>query len=184
MKIPLTKHLKSVDPEDAELIRLTVNGNTEAFSPIVQKYQRQIYNLIYRKVRDPEISKDLCQVVFLKAWHGLSNFKGKSTFYNWLYQIAVNCSIDFFRREKTQIASVCDEELSQNTDNVLQMTQDHLSPCEILEKKELAHVINVEYSLKKSILAFVCLHIFWFHITSLTPRLPERVDKSRLVGCY
>lgn len=142
MKIPLTKHLKSVDPADAELIRLTLNGNTDAFNLLVQKYQPQIYNLIYRKVRDPEISKDLCQVAFLKAWRALPNFKGESTFYNWLYRIAVNCSIDFFRREKNQIASVYDEELSQNTDNLLQMTQVHLSPCEILEKKELAHVIS------------------------------------------
>ena len=127
--------------EDAELIRLTQGGNAEAFNPLVRKYQQKIYNLIYRKVYDPETARDLCQVVFLKAWQGLPNFKGQSTFYNWLYQIAVNCSIDFLRKQKRQIVFLC-EELPDNPDDTLQTVGSQSSPCQALEKKELAGIIR------------------------------------------
>ena len=141
MKTDLTIHTEFDNFDDQELVARVQNGDTEAFNPLVYKYQEKIYNLIYRKVRDRETSKDLCQEVFLKAWQALPNFKGQSVFYSWLYQIAVNCSIDFLRkRDRGKVLGF--EELPQHADDTLQMTNLQPSPCEVLERKELGHIIR------------------------------------------
>ena len=98
MRNTLTIHTELNDCNDQELVARAQNGDTEAFNPLVRKYQQKIYHLIYRKVGDRETAQDLCQEVFLKAWQALPNFKGQSVFYSWLYQIAVNRSIDFLRK--------------------------------------------------------------------------------------
>lgn len=126
---------------DDELVRRTQNGDTDAFNPLIRKYQQRIYNLIYRRVNDREAAKDACQEVFLKAWQALPNFKGESAFYSWLYQIAVNCSIDAIRKRNRQIA-LAFEELPQDIDDVLQTAQTSPSPCEIVEREELKHIIG------------------------------------------
>ena len=108
------------DIDDREFVERVQNGDTEAFNPLVLKYQEKIYNLIYLRVHDRETARDLCQDVFLKAFQGLSRFRWDSAFYSWLYQIAINCSIDFFRRQNREIV-FASEELSYNVDNMFQM---------------------------------------------------------------
>ena len=126
---------------EAELITRTQNGDTEAFTPIVHRYQERIYKLIYRWVHHHETAEDLCQEVFLKAWQALPRFRGRSLIYNWLYQIAVNCSKDYLRKQNKQFIFPC-KELPDNTDDVLQMTQRQPGPDEILEKEELRGIIS------------------------------------------
>ena len=126
---------------EVELITRTQNGDPEAFNPLVRKYQQQIYNLIYRRVRNHEAAEDICQEVFLKAWRALPDFKGKSVFYSWLHQIAVNCSIDFIRKQKREIVFAY-EALTANPDDTIQTPQTHASPHEMLEQEELGHIIR------------------------------------------
>lgn len=133
------EELNSLD--DSELIRRTQNGDTEAFNPIVLRYRKRIYDLIYKRVHHHETAEDLCQEVFLKAWQALPNFMGKSVFYSWLYQIAINCSIDFFRRQNSEIV-FASEELSYNVDNMFQMDQTQPPPDEILEKEEVGRILH------------------------------------------
>ena len=141
MRNTLTLHAELNHFDEQELIARAQNGDTEAFSPLVYKYQQKIYNLIYRKVGDRETAEDLCQEVFLKAWQALPNFNGQSVFYTWLYQIAFNCSIDYIRKRDREIIFAC-EELPQNADDGLPMLQTQPSPCQILEKEELGHIIR------------------------------------------
>ena len=109
MRNTLTLHAELNHFDEQELIARVQNGDTEAFNPLVYKYQQKIYNLIYRKVRDRETAEDLCQEVFLKAWQALPNFNGQSVFYTWLYQIAFNCSIDYIRKRDREIIFACEE---------------------------------------------------------------------------
>ena len=141
MRNPLTTHTELNHLDEQELVARVQKGDAEAFNPLVYKYQEKIYNLIYRKVQDREIAKDLCQEVFLKAWQALPNFKGQSLFYSWLYQIAVNRSIDFLRKQNRRHV-IGFEELPQNADDILQMTEVQPSPCALLEKKELEQIIR------------------------------------------
>ena len=85
--------------------------------------------------------KIICQEVFLKAWQALPNFKGQSAFYSWLYKIAINCSIDFLRKQNKQFV-LSWEELPPNSDEILQEIQKHPSISQILEKKEFRNIIG------------------------------------------
>ena len=131
--------LEQID-EDA-LVNQFQNGDTEAFNPLVLKYQKKIYNLMYQRVRDQETAKDLCQEVFLKAFNALPNFKGGSAFYSWIYRIAINCSIDF-QRQRNRDKVITFEELPFEADEVLRMTDSHPSPEQLLNEKELGLIIR------------------------------------------
>ena len=127
---------------DSELVKQFQDGDTEAFNPLILRYQQKIYNLIYLRVHERETAKDLCQDVFLKAFKALPNFKGECTFYSWIYRIAENCTVDFLRKQKQHRMVLSLEELSTNTEDRLQMTDMYPSSCQILENEELGDIIR------------------------------------------
>ena len=129
------------DIDDREFVERVQNGDTEAFNPLVLKYQEKIYNLIYLRVHDRETARDLCQDVFLKAFQALPRFRWDSAFYSWLYQIAINCSVDFLRKRNRRRALMF-EALPVDADSELPMTQTRPSPAEILENEELGRIIR------------------------------------------
>ena len=131
--------LSSVD--ECELIERFQNGDTEAFNPLVLKYQQKIYNLLYLRIGDREAAKDLSQDVFLKAFQALPHFKQDSAFYSWLYRIAINCSIDFIRKQKRRETLMLGE-LPPDADNTLQMMCMYPSPAELIENEELGRIIR------------------------------------------
>lgn len=140
MRSPITVHTE-LNHDEHELVKRAQNGESDAFNPLVSKYQHKIYNLIYKRVGDRETAKDLCQEVFLKAWQALPNFREQSVFYSWLYQIAVNCCIDFTRKRDRRYV-LGSEGLPQNPDDTLRIIETQPSPCEILERKELRYIIR------------------------------------------
>ena len=83
--------MESADP-DVDLVRLAQSGDTRAFEALVVKYQRRIA----RRAVDVE---DLVQDTFIRAYRGLSAFRGDSAFYSWLYRIATNVAITAVKRE-------------------------------------------------------------------------------------
>ena len=85
---------------ETDLITHTQAGDPEAFSPLVRKYQARLFNHIKGRVKDTELAKDLCQEVWLKAYRGIETFRCESSFYAWVYRIAENVIIDFFRKQK------------------------------------------------------------------------------------
>ena len=131
--------LEQIDED--ELINRFQNGDIEAFNPLVLKYEKKIYNLIYQQIRDRETAKDISQEVFLKAFKALPNFKGGSAFYSWIYRIAINSSIDF-QRQRNRSRVLTFEELPPDADDVLRMSDSHPSPEKLLEEKELGKVIR------------------------------------------
>lgn len=76
------------------------SGDPEAFSPLVEKYHPRIYAHITRRAKDTELANDLTQETWLRALRAISNFRGDSAFYSWLYRIAENVCTDHFRRQK------------------------------------------------------------------------------------
>ena len=127
--------------DEDELVNRFQNGDIEAFNPLVLKYQKKIYNLIYQRIRDREMAKDISQEVFLKAFQALPDFKGGSAFYSWIYRIAINSSIDFQRR-RNRNRVLTFEELPPDADETLRMSEAHPSPEKLLEEKELGKIIR------------------------------------------
>jgi len=164
--------------DEAELIARTQNGDTEAFTPIVHRYRERIYKLLYQWVGHHETAEDLCQEVFLKAWQAVPRFKSGSVFYTWLYQIAVNCSRDFIRKQSRQLA-YAGEVLPDDTDDVFQMTQRQSAPDEILETEELRGIIS---ECIRQLPSYQC-YIFCLHYRDGLPikEIASRLNKTERV---
>ena len=85
---------------DEELVARSVQGDTESFNELVLRWERSIYALAYRTLGREEDARDVCQETFLRAFRGLSAFKGQAKFSSWLYRIALNLCRDAMRRER------------------------------------------------------------------------------------
>ena len=91
---------------DSELINKAKNGDSKAYEGLLKKYRNSVYNLVYRMVHDIEEAEDLTQEAFIKAFHSLASFNEDYAFSTWLYKIATNNCIDFFRKRKLQTYSL------------------------------------------------------------------------------
>jgi RNA polymerase sigma-70 factor (ECF subfamily) len=75
---------------DQQLVERVQRGDKAAFDLLVVKYQRKIFRLLSRLIRDSAEVEDVAQEAFIKAYRALPNFRGDSAFYTWLYRIAIN----------------------------------------------------------------------------------------------
>jgi len=91
-------------PVDEEvLVREARRGNLKAYDELVQRYQERIYATIYHMTANHEDANDLAQESFIKAFQALKSFKGGSSFYTWLYRIAVNKTINFLKQRRNRV---------------------------------------------------------------------------------
>ena len=96
--------------EDAALVAQTQEGNREAFSTLVVRYQDRVVNLVYRRLNDREAALDVAQEIFLKAYRGLDRFQGQSKFFTWLFRITMNETISARRKRSRRPALSLDRE--------------------------------------------------------------------------
>jgi RNA polymerase sigma-70 factor (ECF subfamily) len=87
-------------PPMNEAVRRAQNGDVAAFESIYRTYRGRVHAVTLRMSGDPTRAEDLTQEVFLKLWRKLGQFQGQSSFYSWLYRMAVNLTIDGIRAEK------------------------------------------------------------------------------------
>ncbi|HKM39400.1 MAG TPA: sigma-70 family RNA polymerase sigma factor [bacterium] len=87
---------------DETLVRRSRKGDKEAFSILVERYQKKIYNLAYRLVSNTDDAYDITQEAFYRAYVRIKSFRGGSSFATWLYRIATNVSYDELRRRKNR----------------------------------------------------------------------------------
>ena len=83
------EHAQKLIP-DEELVSASQRGDTNAFEKLILRYQRQIFHLIYQMTNNAEVVEDIGQDVFVAAFKSLKDFQAKSSFFTWLYRIAVN----------------------------------------------------------------------------------------------
>lgn len=91
---------------ETRLIERAKAQDETAFDQIVELYSDRLYNYILRMVGNPQDAEDVLQEVFLRAYQGLPNFDGRSKLNTWLFQIATNLCIDFYRRRSRRIQTV------------------------------------------------------------------------------
>ncbi len=125
------------DFDETHFIHRTQLGNTEAFNPLVVKYHRHVYNHILGNVKNPETAKDLTQETWLKAYRGITTFRCDSTFTSWLYRIAENVCIDYFRKQKKAYAIESLHTVAEN-----RITDTYPSPYRDLQRKELREILR------------------------------------------
>ena len=93
-------------PADTLLAFKAADGDEEAFSELVTKYERLVSTCVFSVCADREDTLDISQEVFFKVYRNLSSFKGESEFSTWIYRVAKNCALDFVRKKKVAVTSI------------------------------------------------------------------------------
>ena len=94
--------------DDVQLIHSTLSGNDEAFSTLVQRYQKNVHALAWRKIGDFHYAEEITQDTFLQAYEKLPTLKNRNQFAGWLYVITNNLCTDWLRRKKPAMQSLGD----------------------------------------------------------------------------
>ncbi|HUP81506.1 MAG TPA: sigma-70 family RNA polymerase sigma factor [Pirellula sp.] len=99
----LEKPTVNESPDDLTLVKRAQGGDTAAFDLLMRKYQERIYGTTYHMTSNHEDANDLTQETFVKAYKVLTSFKGDSSFYTWIYRIAVNKTINFLKQRRNRV---------------------------------------------------------------------------------
>lgn len=103
---------------DETAIRRVINGDASAFEFVVRRYQRPIYNLMYRAAGNVETAAELTQEAFYRAFKGMDGFDPSRRFFPWLYSVGVNLARDHIRRTKAEPIWADEDAAQDQTDGV------------------------------------------------------------------
>jgi RNA polymerase sigma-70 factor (ECF subfamily) len=114
-------------------LELFIKGDDNAFGQLVNQYKERIYRVVLRIVKNNEEAKDLAQEAFVMAYSNRQSFRADSSFYTWVYRIAVNLSLNYINRNR--------DRRSESIDDIQPSKLSTNQPDE-LEKAELAQAIS------------------------------------------
>ena len=89
---------------DEVLVSRAQSGDTVAFDQLVVRYSPRLYGMIYHMTSNKEDTNDLTQDVFAKAYRSLNRFRGRSSFYTWIYAIGTNMTLNFLKKRNRRAA--------------------------------------------------------------------------------
>jgi len=142
--MPALKDLHALS--DQEVVALAREGREAAYPELVRRYERPVFSLIYRMVRDRALAEDLAQDTFVKVLNALESYRSEYKFSSWIFKIANNVAIDQLRRRELDTLSLDgspDARTQQEVEaTALQAADRGESPLEELEARELGSVIE------------------------------------------
>jgi RNA polymerase sigma-70 factor (ECF subfamily) len=140
----LGKDLQSLT--DQEVVALARTGKDAAYRELLRRYERPVFSLIYRMVRDRTLAEDLSQDTFVKVLNALDSYRPEYKFSSWVFKIANNVAIDQLRRRELDTLSLDgapDAVTQQEVEaTALQATDRTESPLAELESRELGSIIE------------------------------------------
>ncbi len=95
--------------EDSLYIEKVLNGDTRAYTTLVNKHKDMVFTIARKIVRSTEDAEEIAQDAFIKAFNSLENFKQKSKFSTWLYRITYNTAVSRIRKKNIEVAVIDDE---------------------------------------------------------------------------
>ena len=161
-----------LETNDYEVITSCLNGRTNDFEKLVERYQKVIFNSVYRIVNDFDDAEDITQTVFIKAFENLENFKPEYKFFSWIYRIMINQTINWKKRgsqfselNDNMVSPIKTPEEKYYSDSLSEKIQDSVAELEIDSRVVivLKHFVSLPYRDISYILD-----------------LPEKTVKSRL----
>ena len=102
----MSSEFENESPTDADevLVSRAQSGDTLAFDQLVVRYSPRLYGMIYHMTSNKEDANDLTQDVFAKAYRSLKRFRGRSSFYTWIYAIGTNMTLNFLKKRNRRAA--------------------------------------------------------------------------------
>jgi len=142
-------------PSDQYYINQVLEGNVNAYSKLVNRYQRIVYTIVYRMMKNKEQAEEVAQDSFIKAFKSLNTYRGDAKFSTWLYTIAYRKSLDAIKANKRIISS---ERMENIEESEIGLVDDALSYLQAKEKKEV--IYNSIMKLPEEEAAIVTLYYF------------------------
>jgi RNA polymerase sigma-70 factor (ECF subfamily) len=140
---------KAVDlrsASDQDVVALARDGRESAYRELIRRYERPVFSLIYRMVRDRETAEDLAQETFIKVLNAIGTYRPEFKFSSWVFKIANNTAIDHLRRKELDTLSLEGSPHATTPDGVeataLQVGSGDESPLETVEAIELGGEIE------------------------------------------
>jgi len=131
---------------DQEVVLRARAGSERAYRELVRRYERPIFSLIYRMVRDRELAEDLAQETFVKALNALDSYRPEYKFSSWIFKISNNAAIDHLRRRELDTLSLEGSPHAATPDAIeataLQIGDRGETPLDVVEAKELGGEIE------------------------------------------
>ena len=131
---------------DSALAQEAAEGRESAFRELLERYERPVFSLVYRMVRERDLAEDLAQDAFIRAFRGIGTYKPEYKFSSWIFRIAHNVTIDHLRRKRLDTISMegsryagTDEERERSRPVVASEDE---SPAEHVENQELGGEIE------------------------------------------
>ena len=131
--------------EERELLQKSAAGDTTAFDYIVEAHEKLLYNLALRMLDSPEDAADAVQETFLKAYSGLSAFRGESKLSLWLCRILNNVCVDMLRRRRTTVSLSGAED--GDDAGAMAIPDERFDPAMLLERKDLGERVRAALGL-------------------------------------
>ncbi len=142
--MPTTDDLVSLP--DADVVRLAQEGRELAFRELVRRYERPVFSLVYRMVRDRELAEDLAQDAFIKVLNHIDRYSPEFKFSSWVFKIANNVAIDHLRRRRLDTISMDGSPHAASATEVeassFDVAADQESALDELEARELGDAIE------------------------------------------
>ena len=128
---------------DQQLVERVQRGDKAAFDLLVSKYQRKIFRLLSRLIRDQAEVEDVAQEAFIKAYRALPNFRGDSAFYTWLYRIAINTAKNHLVSQGRRAPTTTEADIEEaETFDDGEHLRDLNTPDSMLLSKQVAEAVN------------------------------------------
>ncbi len=128
---------------DVELIKRFLDGDVISFNRLVKRWEKPMYNFIYRNLSNEVIAKDVCQKTFIRVYMKLNKLKDLTKFSSWLYRIALNLCRDELRKNKNRHYVSCDHiNAEQNYQPIQLKTDEDNTPDKIYDKKQIGTLLK------------------------------------------
>jgi RNA polymerase sigma-70 factor (ECF subfamily) len=131
---------------DHELVTRAQQGSEKAYRELLGRYERPVFSIVYRMIRDREQAEDLAQETFVRVFNHIDRYDPKYKFSSWIFKIATNLTIDHIRRKELNTVSIDGSRNATTADQIeataITIISPDENPEELLEAKELGEEIE------------------------------------------
>ena len=142
----MLSHLELTNLPDADVVALAQQGRDAAFRELVRRYERPVFSLIFRMVRNRELAEDLSQETFVKVLNAVESYRPEFKFSSWVFKIANNAAIDHLRRRELDTLSLDGSPHAETPEMIeataLQVREYAETQLEEVENRELGRSIG------------------------------------------
>ncbi|HEU0013534.1 MAG TPA: sigma-70 family RNA polymerase sigma factor [Longimicrobium sp.] len=131
---------------DHELVTRAQQGSEKAYRELLGRYERPVFSIIYRMIRDREQAEDLAQETFVRVFNNIGRYDPRYKFSSWIFKIATNLTIDWIRRKEVDTVSIDGSRNALSADEIeatsITVVSRDENPEELLEAKQLGSEIE------------------------------------------